>query len=549
MGNRYFKQTDTRVNMYYVEHKDMFKQLKPNILAFYKKYMNDYAIQRLTSIRHIEENGYTFKGVTNDWITDYSKIKFKVNSMKVSEVELKKYMPLQTIFIKSVIYSIYTDLQYLTYLELEGYTEDYKRDYTKDIDLVLSSNSTSTEIDYCRKFHALGLGIPALLQTEYNKLYSQVVLANKCRKFYENIGEDYDSYKELNVKLIENINTQVLDGKIEEGNTGLALIAKAFKTAYFKCVNVGIETVESLVGMSKRVVYRTQAANGLRLATKGEIESRVPQLVEEEQCLIAQTNYIYLLTFVYFCTGNEKILGLINVNCDLKDILAMDTVKLLTTIVKYMNSGRFDKDLIKMQSVKEVRYPKTAVDEIRDIALLDKLKMVHETLSKNKDTLSQYDKMALDIANKGLSGKDLSNKQINVLNMLYNDIVTGVRKDNLYTQEVENMIVACKSYFSYKGSPFYISLFDSLLKYKKCSEKQLKCVQDEYNRMLEHQKIVLERESQYVVKNTRQRKADENAALNDLNLKMKQQEEIDNKEEAKIPTLIFGDYVFEDVED
>ena len=61
----YYKRTDTRVDIYYDEHKDMFKSLKPTILTLFKKYMSDYAIKRLKSIKHIEENGYKFKGVTD----------------------------------------------------------------------------------------------------------------------------------------------------------------------------------------------------------------------------------------------------------------------------------------------------------------------------------------------------------------------------------------------------------------------------------------------------------------------------------------------------
>ena len=241
-----------------------------------------------------------------------------------------------------------------------------------------------------------------------------------------------------------------------------------------------------------------------------------------------------------------------DISCDLKDIMAMDTLKLLNTIVKYMNSGRFDKDLVKMRTAKEVRYPKTAVDEIKDIVLDDKVKTVYEYLSKNTENLSNYDTMALDIASKGMKGKELSVKQVNVLTRLYNDIITGAKKENFYTQEVENMIQACKAYFSYKGNPFYVNLFDAVSKYKKCSDKQLKCIQEEYTRMIEHQKLVLERENQYVVKNTRERSGDENLAIKDLNLmvnKDTRKKQETEKEETSIPTLIFGDYVFEDVED
>jgi hypothetical protein len=553
----YFKQTDTRVQMYCSEHKDMFKKLKTNILTFYKKYMNEYSVKKLKKIGHLEENGYKYKGVTNDWLDDYSAIKYKVNDLELSTEELNRYMPTQSIFITSVVYSIYNDLKYITYLYNEGLTSYYMDDYAKDVDLVLSSDSDVVEISYCRKFHSLGLGIPNLLLSEYTKLYNQVILVCKCKEFYGNIDEDYSSYASLPIKIISNINLKVMNGTISTDDKDMAYLAKDFRNAYACCLANGIETIESLIGMAKREVYKTQAKNGLRIATENEINSRIAQLSKETEYLIPEDNYTYLVTFVYLCTGDEKVLSQSVNNGELKNLLELDSRDMLKQAANYINSTDFVSDLLVMKSTPDIQYPKSAVDEIRDRGLNEKLEAVKRSLEARKDVLNSYEQVAYDIVIQGLKGKSLSDKQINVLNSIYQDVNSGKHKDNFYSKDVENKINACNSYFSYKGNNFISNLFSQVLKYKRCSEKQLKCINDEYEKMLEHQKAVLEKENQYVIKNTTEKKSDENAAVNAL---QNQDDKTDKKkksvtnrktkaeEKADIPTVIFGDYVFEDVD-
>lgn len=552
MGTEYFKQSDTRVDIYCENNKDMFKKLKSNILTFYKKYMNEYSTKRLTKIGHIEENGYKFKGVTSDWLEDYNNIKYKVNGLELNSEELNKYMPTESIFIVSVVYSIYNDLKYITYLYNEGLTDKYMNDYAKNVDEVLSSDSDVLEIRYCRKFHSLGLAIPNLLISEYTKLYNQVVLVGKCKEFYSNINEDYTSYSNLPVKIINNINTQVMNSKIPASDKDMALLAKEFRVAYATCLAHGVGSVDSLLGMAKRKVFKTQAKNGLRLATEGEINSRVSQLMEEDEYLISETNYNYLLTFVYLCTGDMKILERCNNNIQISNLLNLDSRDMIRVATNYMNSSEFMNDLIAMQSATDIVYPSTAIDEIKDRGLDEKLVTVRSNLEK-KEYLSPYETMVLDITVKGMKKKSLSEKQINVLNSFYQEIQSGNKKENLYNKEVENKIAACTSYFSYKNNTFITNLFRSVLQYKKCSEKQLKCINDEYDKMLEHQKSVLEQENQFVVKNYTERKDDENRAIQELEREEpKKKSPVGRKtkkeEIEQIPTVIFGDYIFEDVD-
>lgn len=552
MGTEYFKQSDTRVEIYCENNKDMFKKLKSNILTFYKKYMNEYSTKRLTKIGHIEENGYKFKGVSSDWLEDYNNIKYKVNGLELNSEELNKYMPTESIFIVSVVYSIYNDLKYITYLYNEGLTQKYMDDYAKNVDEVLSTNSDVLEIKYCRKFHSLGLAIPNLLISEYTKLYNQVILVGKCKEFYSMINEDYASYSNLPVKIINNINTQVMNGKIPVNDKDMALLAKEFRVAYATCVAHGVGTVDSLVGMAKRKVFRTQAKNGLRLATENEINSRVSQLMEEDEYLISEVNYNYLLTFVYLCTGDTKVLEKCNNNLELAKLLNLDSRDMIRVATNYINSSDFINDLIIMQSTTDIVYPTTAVDEIRDRGLNEKLETVRKYLEK-KEFLSTYENMVLDITVKGMKGKSLSEKQINVLNSFYQEIQSGSKKENLYSKEVENKIAACTSYFSYKNNTFINNLFKTVLQYKRCSEKQLKCINDEYDKMVEHQKAVLEQENQFVVKNYKETKDDENRAIKDLEREEpKKKSPVGRKtkkeEIEQIPTVIFGDYVFEDVD-
>lgn len=552
MGNlSYFKQADTRVQIYCSEHKDMFRVLKSNILTLYKQYMNSYSVKRLTKIKHLEENGYKFKGVTTDWIDDYTQMKYKVNSLELSEDELSVYMPQQAIFIKSVVYSIYNDLKYITYLYNEGLTELYMNDYVKDVDLVLSSNSKVVEIGYCRKFHSLGLGVPSLLLSEYNKLYNSVVLTIKCIDFYKNIGEDYNSYKDLPIEIIKQMNTLVMNDRIETTDKEMALLAKSFREAYAKCLASGI-MIESLLNMTSRKIYKTQAPNGLRLSTVGEIDSRITQLVVEDELLISDEHFNLILSFVYLCTNDEKLLAYNqSLKEDLDDILSDETQELLGKTCDYINSTDFSDDLLTLQTVIPINYPKSALDEIRERGLDEKLKLILSHYS-NRSNLNTYEQAAVDIANKGLSGKSLSEKQVKLLNIAYTDISSGKSKENVYTQEVENKIMQCKSYFSYKGNKFFSDLFSNVLKYKRCSSKQLKCIDEEYNKMLEHQKALLESENQYIVKNTRETKADEDRALKELvnnqSNSSSKTKKLKNDEKAEIPTVVFGDYLFEDTD-
>lgn len=551
----YYKRTDTRVDIYYDEHKDMFKSLKPTILTLFKKYMSDYAIKRLKSIKHIEENGYKFKGVTDGWLDDYSSLRFKVNSLKLSGAELSRYMPTQAIFITSVIFSIYTDLRYLTYLYLEGVTSDYINYYTPDIDVVLSTEQSSVEIDYCRSFHSLGLAIPEMLMTEYNRLYSDVILAKRCENFYKNIGEDYNSYKDLSVRLIANINNQVMDGKLEVENKDIAYIAKGFKGAYMKCVSEGIEPVDGLLTMAKRKVYKVQGKKGVRLATQGEIESSVAQLLTEEEYLLNEKHYAYLVCFVYLCTGYDNLLDSMDFGCDLTDLMSTDTLGLLQKLIDYFNSTAFAKDLDKMRKAKEIKYPKSAADEIRDAKMDDKLKAVYDALRVRKETLSNFEAIIYDISLQGIRGKKLSDKQNSLITKYYNELVSGKIKTNVYSKELEAKVKACQSYFTYKPNSFFSNLFSTVLKTHCCSEKQDKYIEEEYQKMLDHQKLVLERENQYIVRNTKESKKDENRALEEANTQLssvsQNTESADDTEDSadNAPqTFIFGEFVFEDVE-
>lgn len=548
----YYKRTDTRVDIYYEEHKDMFKLLKPTILTFFKKYISDYAVKRLKNIKHIEENGYKFKGVTDGWLDDYSSLKFKVNSLKLSEGELSRYMPTQAIFITSVVYSIYTDLRYLTYLYLEGFTEDYVSYYTPDIDIVLSTDQSNTEIDYCRNFHSLNLAIPEMLMGEYNRLYSEIILAKRCEDFYRNIGEDYNSYKDLGIRLIVNINNQVMDGKIETDNKDMAYISKGFKVAYMKCMSEGIGTVGSLLEMSKRKVYKVQGTKGVRLATQGEIDSRVAQLFVEQEYLLDEKHYAYLVCFVYLCTGYENLLESMDFGCDLTDLMSTDTLGLLQKLIEYFNSNLFVKDLDKMRSAKDIKYPKTAADEIKDVKMDEKLKVVYDALRVRKDILTSFEDIIYDISVQGLRGKKLSDKQTNLITKYYSELVSGKIKVNVYSKDLEGKIKACQSYFTYKSNSFFSNLYSTVLKSHCCSEKQYKCIEEEYQKMLEHQKLVLERENQYVVKNEREHKRDENRALEEVNMQLSSSndtaDEVDDSTETVPQTYIFGEFVFEDVE-
>lgn len=549
----YFKQTDVRVSAYYNEHKDMFGNLKGNIITWYKKYMNEYSVKKLEKMKHIEENGYKYLGVTDDWLLNYSELKYKINGSEVTSAELSKYMPTQAIFVTSVVYSIYTDLQYITYLYNENLTQLYLNEYAKDIDLVLSRDSKVNEIKYCRKFNSLGLGIPSLLLGEYNKLYNEVVLTSKCVNFYKNIGEDYDSYKSLPVKIIDTINSQVMSGKLDSSDVDMALLAKSFREAYAKCLINGIETVESLLGMSKQLVYKTQAKNGLRLSTIGEINSRVAQLMSEENLLIDEQSYLNIVIFVYLCTGNEKYLESCNASMELDNILKLGTKEMIRVSSEYVNSVKFTEDLMLMRDNSTVNYPLKADDEIKERGLEEKLNLVIKTLD-NKNTLSTYEQTALDIAKKGIKGKSLSDKQVGVINSLYSEITSGKIKENYYSSDVEDKIKECNSYFSYKNNKFITNLFTNVLKYKKCSEKQLKVIDDEYNKMLEYKKTLLEQENQYVVKNTKQKKGEENRGLNNIGVESKSKKSTKSTRKTKkeieenIAPVVFGDYTFEDTD-
>lgn len=546
----YFKQTDVRVSAYYNEHRDMFKDLKSSVITWYKKYMNEYSVKKLEKMKHIEENGYKFYGVTDDWLINYADLKYKVNSSIVTSAELSKYMPTQAIFITSVVYSIYSDLQYITYLYNEGLTEYYIKDYVKEIDAVLSTDSQVKEIQYCRKFNSFGLGIPSLLLGEYNKLYNEVVLTSKCIEFYKQIGEDYVNYKSLPVKIIDTINSKVMAGRLDSNDKDMALFAKSIREAYAKCLIQGVETVESLIGMAKQTVYKTQAKNGLRLATVNEINSRVAQLVSEDVLLVDENSYLNIVIFVYLCTGNDKLLETCNSGIELDNILKLGTKEMIRVSSEYINSVKFVEDLDNMRQNGVVNYPTHADDEIKERGLDDKLSLVLNTLEK-KSALSTYEQAALDIAKKGICGKSLSDKQVNVINSIYTEITSGKVRENYYSEEVEAKIKECNSYFSYKSNKFITNLFTNVLKYKKCSEKQLKVIDDEYNKMLDYKRTVLEQENQYVVKNTKQKKGEENRGLDNLEIKTntkKSARKTKKDIEQNMAPVVFGDYVFEDTD-
>lgn len=493
-----YEQKDMSYVSYCTEHPDIFDCLTSEQISQYKQFMNEGSTRMLrsTGAGTLVDNSVKFEGFTGEWGLGLSHVDISTNVGICNHKNIKNFFPHMYMAITSTFNSFYSDLQYISYLIREDKVDLWKSRYTPNDKEVFSTDYTAVGFEMCRKFYNVGLPIPISLLGEYKKAETYAHRDTKLKKFYSQIGYDYTEFVGTKIKFYDLVNSQIISGDVPTTDTEMAKIVAQFNTALIRVQALG-HTPEELIDYPVHQVYKTAGRNGLRYATLGEMQSLPVQTTVTSEVLLDKQGYEMVLVFCWFCTGIERIIKLLNRFSDntLSSLNTGKTRKIVQVVLDYMLSPEFVTDLAEVDIKKcSITYPITAEDEVIDIPFQDKCKQVatfyKEQIARSggKRSASSYDKMILDIAQRFLRGNvELTQKQTNVLNGAYAKLKDNDTKDNFFTPEVEKKIAVAKQWFRYSSNEVPFKIMDNVLKFKKCSEKQLSVINDQYEKALQEQ--------------------------------------------------------------
>lgn len=500
---------DIAYNEYCKSHPNILEGLNLAQVEQFRKYMNEELQRTLTTLKAREDGAVVLNGVEPGWETGALGACFITNLGVAKYEELQKFFPNKHSIIKQVFANTHSELEYVAYLVREHQTDEWDAQNEPDKEEVFSSDYEASSFYVCRQFYKANLPIPMSLVGVYEKAHKYVYKDLKLRKFYSQAGDiDYTLFVSKGVKLFDMINDQVVDGTIPtEGTQELAVLAWRLSTAIMKITTLGM-TAESLANVPIMWVYKTNGANGLRYATQREMASLPVQTSQVEMMIFKnQSHFEMLLTFCWFVTGNDKYLDKVTKfnKTRLSELKQQFTIQVLDAVISYILSPSFQKDVDEAKEYKaRFIYPTSAEDEIIGVPFTEKAQKIYdENLAflrnsgipmqkcrTNKNTSFQY--TLYSIAREYLNGKRLSSKQMSLISKSYEQLTSQTNREtygNVYSEEVEKKIKACKTWFNYPAKGFYSEMMSRVQKNKRCSPKQLEYIDEEYNKYLQEKEL------------------------------------------------------------
>ena len=426
----------------------------------------------------------------------------KLADIGASEVEIR--------VINNISNEVLSELEYLCYIKDINATDEFEAKRYDKIREVLeelydsSRGNEQSAVAYCYYLITAKLPLTLSLISYYKndlyELYKQQLVDNiavDIMKDYNCSKEFMDSVRKSNVYFMTLINSYLKqDIDLDKKRVMLKLGVK-FKEIYDKLSNGGKTDFTRLVEASKQTAYYVTTALGERLATKNEIKSIVSGVYKKDTYFLPKEKREKLLLFGWCVTGDEKYYNQSNVERYKKEFDRLEKLyEEIWDALTWLGSDEFLKEDLKelVKGLKPIEYPDKADDEIKEGSLVAMLKYIKE--HGTEDT--NYDRIALDIAEKCIKYKSyaISEKQSFIVKTVYDKLTKPEEpkdkppterlsngKPNLYNEDLYNKLVEIAKHPLFIKKSFVAKIMDSVLRYKKCSEKQYDIIMDEYKRL------------------------------------------------------------------
>lgn len=426
----------------------------------------------------------------------------RLTDIGASESEIK--------LVGNILNMITTEVEYLCYIKYNNYTDKFEaRKYDKLGDVLneLWDSSRSNEesaVSYCFYFKNAKLPLTMILVNYYKnelyEMYEQKIVDNIAESVmneYNCSKEFMDSMRKSNLYIIDSIRSYLRDTKELDKKIAMMKLAVKFKSIYDKLSNSGKTDFIRLIEASKQTAYYVTTALGERLATKNEIKSIVSGVYKKDFYYTTKENRGRLLLFGWCITGDEKYYRQSNVDRYTSQFERLEKLyEDIWNTMTWLGSEEFISETLKelANGLKEIEYPDKADDEIKDGSLVSMLKHIKE----NGDDTTRYGQIALDVAEKCIKYKryDLSEKQYYIVNAVYDQLMGKDKpkykkpdetlkdgKPNLFDDSLFKKIAEMAKHKLFNRNSFPAQIMDSVLKYRKCSEKQYNIIVDEYKRL------------------------------------------------------------------
>lgn len=488
-------------------------QLK--LIAKYNKWVSAVRYKEIMATSKIG-NDSLFCGITNS--LDYSEkaenIECEVKDSKgnVSTVKLADIGATESEIklVSNILNMLLTEVDYLCYIKDNNYTDKFEAKRYDKLGEVLdelwdsSRSNEESAVAYCFYFKTAKLPLTMVLvdyyRNELYELYEQKIvdnIADSVRVEYNCSQELMDSIRKSNLYILELINSYLREDIETEKKRAVLKLAIKFKATYDKLSNGGKTDFVRLVEASKQTAYYVTTALGERLATKNEIKSIVSGVYKKDTYFLPKEKREKLLLFGWCVTGDEKYYNQSNVERYKKEFDRIEKLyEEIWNSLTWLASNEFlTEDLKELaKGLKEIDYPDVADDEIKEGSLVSMLKYIQE----NGEDTTRYGQIALDIAEKCIKYKtyDISEKQYYIVKIVYDQLVGKETpkennygetlkngKPNLFNDELFAKISKIAKHKSFKRDGFVAKVIGSVVRYKKCSEKQYNVLMEEYSRL------------------------------------------------------------------
>ena len=488
-------------------------QLK--LIAKYNKWVSAVRYKEIMATSKIG-NDSLFCGITNS--LDYSEkaeniecevkdSKGNVSTVKLADIGANES---EIKLVSNILNMLLTEVDYLCYIKDNNYTDKFEAKRYDKLGEVLdelwdsSRGNEESAVAYCFYFKTAKLPLTMVLvdyyKNELYELYEQKIvdnIADSVRVEYNCSQEFMDSIRKSNLYILELINSYLRDDIETEKKRAVIKLAIKFKATYDKLSNGGKTDFVRLVDASKQTAYYVTTALGERLATKNEIKSIVSGVYKKDFYYLSNEKRSKLLLFGWCVTGDEKYYMQSNVNRYKKEFDRIEKLyEEIWNSLTWLASDEFlTEDLKELaKGLKEIDYPDVADDEIKEGSLVSMLKYIQE----NGEDTTRYGQIALDIAEKCIKYKnyDISEKQYYIVKIVYDQLVEKETpkennygetlkngKPNLFNDELFAKISKIAKHKSFKRDGFVAKVIGSVVRYKKCSEKQYKVLMEEYSRL------------------------------------------------------------------
>jgi len=504
---RIYPYGDCMVSKFYEEFDyKMLKEISEEKQILLKEYFKYMTLKKITDMnrRGVNVGDKSFMGCEIE-SNDESDIVYVFKSLtendedRVKSEELEAYMKdSPDIFLLECTNSeVLSELRYVCYVSIIKGSTEYIETHEKFLIESIENERERQgvildESKMCKKFREMMLILPNSLQ----KYYKNYLETNYKRDLSNILFKEVGMKKPIDTSIF--IVSQGLDFinnyKEDNGLTKerVARLIKDIHDVYDFASGGRSVNVEIYMNASSQFAYYVDAKNGERMATVNEAKFMVDSIKRKEIKHISDENASHLSLFVWAISGKKTMLRKYNKLVRLDSNIFIDNPNICDEIYEslvYMATTFKNEDLVKLkQGLKPIKYLKNAEDEIKNQGLENKLKIVMDIC---KGSGNSYYIKAYDIAYKALKyGRVLSEKQIKIINSIYENFNNPDNDNNKYNTELAKLIDEIEVHFSNSGmrDTFVFKLISSVRDRKLCSVKQYNIIIEYRDKMREEQR-------------------------------------------------------------